>query len=331
MKIYNYQLDGWMKSNSIAKVGYILAFGPEDGPVDATAEMVVKAWTQLGDYDIIKLDFREVKDDFSQCLAELSSMSLFGQRKLVIVSAVGATLNKGALEALEKMGYGGKVIFKGLDLKASSSFRKFVEGSKNGLSIGCYNEDTKQIAVFIRQHLQESNVAFDAEVVEVLALMLPANKLLIRSELQKLMTYCMNRTIQIEDVTDSVCGGNELALDELCVAVVTGKKKEIIALMHKAQQQDESFILILRVLQRYVMKVLNIRAWMQQGLDVQSAVSKLSPPVFFKQRDALIRVCSTVDMQNILALNADLVKLERDCKLLGMDTHMIITNFLIQR
>jgi DNA polymerase-3 subunit delta len=331
MKIYNYQLDGWLKNHSLHELNFVLVFGPDEGAIESTGELVAKNWLSSGDYEVIKKDFKEIKDDFSTCLSELNSVSLFGQRNLLVITNSGASLNKEILSTLERSGYGGKILFKGNDLKASSSFRKFAENSPKGLSIGCYKEDSKQIALFIRQFFQEQKVDAAGGVVELLSTVLPPNKILIRSELEKLITYCLGRQINAEDIGDVVCGGQELALDELCVAMIAGNKQAIVNLMRKAEQQDENFMLIIRVLQRYVMRILTAKSQMQQGMDATSAVAKLTPPVFFKQRDELIRVCNTANVQNILALNTDLVKLERDCKFAPLDHYSMITNFLIQR
>lgn len=331
MKINGNQLETWIKNNNISTVMFALVYGPDAGGVDINAARIAKAFDTTGNSSVTKFDFKDIKDDFSSLVDELSSVSLFGDTKIVMLEDCPQSLPKKMLEFLEKASFAGKLILKSGELRPTSNLRKLSENSTSALSVASYKDDVRQIEIYVRSFLQERGAKSDAAVVSVLAQILPPNKLLVACELEKLITYKFGEQITLKDVEDVISDSQEIGLDDLCVSVALGQKPQINKLIERAINTDISFMLILRVLQRYFVRVLDVLAYMEAGMGVDMAVGKLAPPVFFKQRDNLIRVCRLASKQKILTLTADLVKLELDCKRLPMDQYMLITNYLNSR
>ncbi len=331
MKLNGNQLETWKKNNNMSDIKFVLVYGPDEGGIEINAASVAKGFANGRDAQLSKFDFKLVKDDFSMLADELASISLFGDQKIVILEDCAQSLPKAMLEYLEKANFAGKLILKAAELRPTSNLRKLAENTKGALSIACYKDDVRQIETYIRSFLQERGAKFESSVIPALAQILPANKLLIACELEKLITYKQGETITLESVEEAISDSQEVGLDDMCIAVALGQKAQILKLIERAINTDTSFMLILRVLQRYFNRVLEVLAHAESGMSVDMAVGKLAPPVFFKQKDNLIRICKTATKQKILALNADLVKLELDCKRKPVDQYMLISNFLNSR
>ncbi len=337
MKLNGNQLETWIKNNKISDLKLVLVYGPDAGGVDVNASRVAKEFDLTGNSSITKFDFKDVKDDISTLVNELSSIPLFGDAKVIILENCPQSLPKAMVEFLSDAKFlndakfSAKLILKSHELRPTSNLRKLAENSKGALSIACYKDDIRQVEMFVRAFLQGRGARFEAQAVSVLAQILPPNKLLLTSELEKLIIYKHGELITLKDVEDVISDSQEVALDDLCVSVALGQKLQTNKLIERAMNTDTSFMLILRVLQRYFNRVLEVLAYMEAGLKVDVAVGKLAPPVFFKQKDNLIRVCKVETKQKVLKLISDLVKLEFDCKRLPLDQYMLIANYLNAR
>lgn len=199
---------------------------------------------------------------------------------------------------------------------------------KNALSIACYKDDPKQIEGFVSTYLTAQGVKFDADVPSILANILPSNKMVIKSELEKLVTFNnKDGALTAEDIRDVISDSQELALDDLCVAVALSNKVAILKAMEVATQTETNYMLVLRVLQKYLNRILDVYSKTAEGLSIDMAIAKLSPPVFFKQKDNLIRVCKTLDKDKVLSMLSDIVHLELECKKRNIDQLLVISNF----
>ncbi|MDF3047402.1 MAG: polymerase subunit delta [Candidatus Midichloriaceae bacterium] len=328
MKINGNQLDSWIKSNGIGALLFALVYGPDEGGIDINAARIAKEFAKSSNSEISKIDFKEIKDDLSALSTKLNSVSLFGDGTILIIENCPQTLPKQMLEFLQKSSFSGKLILKAGELRPTSNLRKLAENSEKALSIACYKDDQRQIEIYVRTFLQERGARFDAAVTSILSQVLPANKLVIASELEKLITYKAGEQITVSDVQDVISDSQEAALDDLCLYFALGQKPQILKVLQRAINTDTSFMLILRVLQRYLSRVLEVLAHKESGLSIDSAVLKLAPPVFFKQKDNLIRVCKVLNQQKVLAMMQDLVKLEFECKRLPVDQYMLISKYL---
>lgn len=332
MKLTSHQFSSWKKNNKFAALSFVLIYGPDQANVDLLALQATKDFqVSSQESDISKYDFKSVKDDFSQIFDELNNTSLFGDLKIVVLNGCPQSLPKKFLDFLSAAKFVGKLVMKADELRPTSNLRKLAENHPHGLSIACYKDDVKQIQLFIRCYLQDNKAKFDDNVPQMLAQLLPNNKLIIIEELNKLMLYKLGENISLHDVELAVSDMHELAIDDLCLAIAQNNKSAILRLLSQAENHDVSFMLILRTLQRYFGRVLEVLSNTSNGLSLNSAIAKLSPPVFFKQKDNLTNVCTISSVQKILALNADLVKLELSCKRSSLDAYVLINNFFSLR
>ncbi len=327
MKLYNYQIDAWIKGNGLSHVQYAVVFGADEGDVDYASGILLKKWLLQEDYDVLRLDAKEVKNDIGLLSSEVNNVSLFGQKKVVIIS--GNTAAKELIDFAQKGNYAGKIIFKMSDLKPHSHFRKIAEQSKIALSIGCYKEDSRQISQYIKNLLDAKKMVYDVQIISCIASILPQNRGVIASEIEKLYIYCNQAAVSVDDVINIMSGQKDIVLDALCVAVLMKDKKSVIKILN--ENSDENFMLIIRVLQRYAFKVLSVKAKMQDGFDVMKAIESLTPPVFFKQKESLSQVASKVVVKDVCDLINELLLLEKNCKLMNLDHHVMISSMLIQR
>lgn len=332
MKLNSIQLEMWLKKNNVESFKIFVVYGQDEGGIDIATQSIIKAISAGSEATINKFNFKDVKDDASMLAMELNSVSLFEDKNIVIVEECGQGFAKAVMEYLKEAKFSSYLILKGTDLKPASGIRKLGEDGANCVSVACYKDDPRQLEGFISTYLSAQGIKFEPDVPAMLANIMPSNKMIIQSELEKLITFNnKDGAITSEDVREVISDSKELALDDLCVAVALSNKARIVKSMDLAINNEISYVMILRVLQKYLNRILDVYSKVEGGLTVDMAIAKLSPPVFFKQKDNLIKVCKTLDKNKVLSMLSDVVYLELECKKRNIDQLVVISNYFTLR
>lgn len=329
MKLNSYQLDKYKQTNKFALLRLILVYGPDEIGIDHIVEQCIKDFDSLNSANITRVEYKNIKDNFIHIIDELNSTSLFASMNIVVINDCPNSLPKSIIDILTNHKFVGKLILKANDLKPHSNLRKFFESHKQALSIACYKDDISQIQQFITQYLQQNNAKFDNNIVKILTSLMPSNKLLIKQEIDKLLLYCQSDPIDEQSVYDVISDAFEIQLDDLCQAVALNDKSNIIRLMDKAKEQGINFMLIIKVIQIYFSRILEILILAEKGQQLQNAIDSLKPPVFFKQKNSMIIACKALTLDKITNFLRNFVNVELNCKKMPLNQYLIICNFLI--
>lgn len=331
MKLNANLIDNWL--NKVPQgLNHFLIYGPEQGKAQAVCSKLInyfkKKFTEL---NLQRFNYKQLKDHPMLLIDEVMSLSLLGGQKIIIIDESAATLSKELLTFLKTPNKSNAIlIFLAEELKPTSNLRKSFEDGASSIAIACYKDDAAQMANFISQYLKRNNMEFAKEVAFLLAENLPANQLLVINELEKLITYKADDSdIGVEDVIACIGNASEIAYDDICRAVVDGNSKVIQASISKMQAEDINFVMIIRILLKFFLRVLEVKGKIKiSGDSVDRAISGLAPPVFFKQKDNLIHAVSKLDDRKVMQYIDELTNLELLCKKGKFDPQILTFNLL---
>jgi DNA polymerase-3 subunit delta len=311
---------------------FILVYGQEEGQIRLVSQKLQKLFLKDGDIDfnLVCFNFKQVRDDIALLKNEMASVSLLGGDKVIVIEDCPATVAKDILETIKKPIGKAKIIMVSDDLKPTSNLRKLFEAEDSCAAIACYKDDPGQMTKFIGQYLSKLGVTYEPAVPSALANLLPANRLLVTNELEKLVTYCYQEKITLDDAAKVIAGGKELLLDDLCFALFKQNKQAIIKLLSTVVAEETNFVLIIRTLLKYAMRLLEIKNHMNNGATAEKAVDSIKPPVFFRQKDNLIAVAKTISLEKVDWWVKKLLQLELECKSGKFNPQQIIYNFIVQ-
>lgn len=330
MKLNSSQLASWIKTTG-KNMRYFLVYGIDSDQVFNTHKDLIKLiHSNKCELLIRSFKFKDVKDDPALLNDELASVSLFEEEKIIVIEDCATTISKDIIAILEKCKTATKVIFLATDLKPNSTLRKTFETEDIFASIACYKEDPVQIQGYIRTLLTELGFTFEADVPAIIAEILPANRMLIKNEIEKLSLFKGDDGhISSTDVEQITCEMSELSLDELCMAVSSLNSKAIVKIVNKFAKEETNFMLIIRVLLKHFARILEIKAMTENGKSIEQAIASLRPPVFFKQKDNITKAAKILAVPKLKRLYRGLIKLELDCKSGIIDPDLLTSNFLV--
>jgi DNA polymerase III subunit delta len=272
-------------------IGAILLYGNDQGLVSERAQALAKAMAAQSNPpgEIFRLDDADLETDPDRLIVELTTVSMFGDRRIVRAQQsrrVTAASLKPLLEAGRLEGF---LIVEAGALKADDGMRKLFEGSDVAAAIACYADEARDLDGLVREVLQKHGLTISADAKRLLVSRLGADRALSRMEVEKLALYAMGQSeVSEADVTAIVGDASDLTIDAIIAAAVTGKGGMAVTECDRAVAAGESAQYILIAAQRHLQRLHRVRMGLESGLSMEEALKGLRPPVFFKQKDGFV-------------------------------------------
>jgi len=289
MKINTRDIDSFL-NRDFTKFKAILLYGNNLGLVHDRIACIYKKFFQGSSEqeksNKVKLRYSDIAKAPDLLSNEISALSFFGTKKLVVVSEVTGGIPK-QLESmlLENPTPDTLVIFYGGQIAAKDQVRKFFETKEKFASVPCYLEEAPVIERKIYSRLKEAEIKIiDPEAVKYAANSMGGDTRFIAREIDKLVAICKEKgQLSINEVKDVVSKTvAETNGDKYITCLMEGK-------MLSAELEFEKLILagakpsyIIRALARYFNQLYVAYGLIDEGVSTTEVPSKLKPPIFFK-------------------------------------------------
>ena len=265
----------------------VLVYGPDAGLVSERAEALAKKTVPdlSNPFQVAVLTGPMVSDDPARLADEMAAQALGGGRRLVRIQHAADGLASALAGLLSDMPAGDSfLLIEAGELEKRSKLRALCEGdSKMAGAIACYVEEGPVRQRVIGDILQGENLRAPRDVITFLGDVLPADRLALRSELEKLALYAKGKSeVTMEDVLAVVQDAGAAEIDDLIYAVGSGDAKKSEILLDRLFAEQTSPVALLRAAQRHFLRLQWVRGQMDEGISADEAVKKLQPPVFWK-------------------------------------------------
>lgn len=333
MKIASYKIDEFIASPP-ANIKAVLLYGPDLGLISLRAKKLEKLVLSNSDESFNKADinFSKLKENQAIFFDEVYSMSLIGGQKLIKLRDVQAKPSSELTALIDfAKDYEGDnfVILTSFDLKPTSPLRKIFEKEKHLASLPCYKDDAQSIKQVIKSTLSIAGYNFNNDVVEYLSSNFSGDRMIIVSELEKLMIYVgSNKQITLDDAINSIGNANELSLSNLCNAVASQNSILIEKNLQIALNESTFAVVIIRACLNYFVKLHKIKAEsLATKIPTDKIVESIKPPIFFKQLPVLKSHARKWQISSLNKTISALIDLECDCKSGKLPDELILKRF----
>ncbi|MDX2290548.1 MAG: DNA polymerase III subunit delta [Hyphomicrobiaceae bacterium] len=287
--VKSHQADAFLRSAD-PKICAILLYGPDAGLVSERAQQAAAAWAkrETPPGEIIRIEDEDLDGEPDRLSVELMTLPMFGGRK-VVRTATGRRINTNLLKALLAEGpLPSTLIVETGNLKGSDALRTLFEKPAFAVALACYGDEERDVASVIDKDLRAARMSIAPDAREALVARLGADRVLTRSEIEKLITYCHGRKrIETADVEAIVGDASELTIDRVVAATASGATAVASIELARALDSGESAQMIILALQRHFIRLHLIAAEVEAGRTVADAIKAIKPPVHFKVKDQL--------------------------------------------
>jgi DNA polymerase III subunit delta len=270
----------------------VLLYGPDEGLVRERSEAVARTiCPDLKDpFRVADLTAAVLTADPTRLADETAQLSLTGGRRVVRVRGVGDALAKLFGEFLESAPGGAFVVAEAGELPSRSPLRRAFEAAPSAVAVGCYPDTPRDLALVIRETLAAHRVAASRDAGQFLVEHLGSDRLLTRSELEKLVLYAgEGGRVELEDARLAISDTAALELDDAVMATSEGDPAQVERVLDRVLQQGDSPVSIIRALLRHLQRLHVLTARVAAGASVDETLRTARPPIFFKQEDSFRR------------------------------------------
>ena len=310
----------------------VLLYGPDDGLVRERAEAVARTvCPDLKDpFRVADLTAAVLAADPARLADEAAQLSLTGGRRVVRVRGAGDPLSKLFAGFLESMPGEALVIAEAGELPARSALRRAFEAARSAVAIGCYPDSPRELAALIRETLAAHRVAASRDAGQFLIEHLGGDRLLTRSELEKLALYAgEGGRVELEDARLSISDTAALELDDAVMAAVEGDAARVERVLGRVLQQGESPVSIIRAVLRHLHRLHGFAARLAGGASIDEILRTARPPIFFKQEDSFRRQLGLWTEARLRPLLDRVAKAEINMKTTGFPAETICREAMV--
>jgi DNA polymerase III subunit delta len=298
----------------------VLLHGPDAGLVrergDALARTVCP---DLSDpFRIAELTGSALAADPARLVDESAQLSLAGGRRVVRVRGAADGLARLFAGFLEGMPGDALIVAEAGELATSSALRRAFENSPRGAAIGCYPDNLRDRAAVIRESLAAHRVTASRDATQYLVEHLGGDRLLTRSELEKLALYAgEGGRVELEDARHSVGDSAALDLDDAVMAAAEGDAVRLDRVLDRVFQEGEAPVTVVRALLRHLHRLHGLAARAAAGTTVDEVLRGARPPIFFKHQDSVRRQLGRWSEAGLRTALGRLAQAEIDMKTTG--------------
>ncbi|UTO28358.1 DNA polymerase III subunit delta [Bartonella harrusi] len=270
----------------------VLIYGPDRGLVCERAQHFAKL-TRIAiedPFSTIRLDATEIDKDPTRLENEARTLSLFGGDRLIWISH--AANQKGFLTALKSLIEGPPeksfILIEAGDLKKGTGLRNAVETAEKAMALPCFADDARSLDGLIDEVLGHFKKTLSLDARKWLHESLGGDRLVSRSELEKLCLYASGIHITLEDVKAVVSNVSILSLDDVIDALLLGDITGFENHFSRHATLQSTVFLILSTAQRHFQQLQLLRYQVEiEGKSPSIAISQARPPIFFQRRKAV--------------------------------------------
>ncbi len=308
--------------NSINQFHAVLVYGNDYGLNSQTCDQIIKQLIsgEQSIFNFISLQYDNVMKNPELLYNECKSLSLTKEKKIIYITEVEKVMPSWLKDLLIKPVQDVMLIFKALELTSSAATRKFFEIEKRLASIACYHDTYITTENIIKTKLKQSNIKIDKATLNYLIVSINADRLITISELDKLIIFTGdNGYISLANVQGIVCNSSNLSVEDLCYDIAHGHITNFHSRLRKLIDQKTNIISIIRSITRLFQQLLKAKSFINEGVEIEQAIQKLSPTIFFKYISVFTKCLRIFSIGQLRDIISEFTQLELLCKTTNVD------------
>jgi len=269
---------------------FFLLHGPDDSGSRGLARALGEAMGAQAER--VDLSGADLKADPARLADEAASISMFGDRRWILVEPAGDEIVP-ALEALMEAPVGGNpVAVVAGALKPSSKLLKMALAAPNALSFASYVPEAGDADRLVLEMARGEGLIVRPDVARRIAESCGGNRALIGQELAKFALYAeaspeAPRPID-HDLIDSLGAGSDGGdLSRLVDSAAGGNPAALEAELVRLRAEGQEGITLIRAMLRRMALLARLRAEVEQGSSVSAVMASSGKSLFWKEKDSV--------------------------------------------
>ena len=269
--------------NSLAQYKMILFYGENQGIKKEFKDNLKKIHKNKEVLNLFQEEIIKAKDFL---INEISSQSLFGEKKLIFINEA----NDKILNILEELnGYiqEDRIFLFGDVLDKKSKLRSFFEKSKEHASVACYQDNEIGLKKIISNKLAGYS-GINNQTINLIIQSSGLDRGKIYNEIEKIKNCFKEKKIEIEKLENLLNLKTNDDFNQLKDEAIKGNKFNTNKLLSETIFQTENSVYYLNSINQRINKLNDIENLKHKEKSLDTIINQLKPPVFWKDKPILI-------------------------------------------
>jgi len=281
-------------------------------------------------FGVVDLTGPDIASDPAKLSDEANALSFGGGRRLVRLRGGGEGVTNALKPLMDGPTCEALIVIEAGNLAKASGLRRLMEQSKAAAAIGCYPDEGRDLVGVIEQGLTAHGLTADRDAIAYLSANLGGDRMITRSELEKLALHCADAsTVSFADAVALVGDSANLGLDDTALATADGEHASVDRMVARLLREGTSPIAILRAVGRHFMRLQLAVGQIDRGKSPRDAVGALRPPVFYKHTQRVTAQLRWWRREALAAALDHLLDAELRCKSTGTPDAAIVSRTLL--
>ncbi len=304
-----------------------LFYGKNEGFVN---EFVEKYFIKNINCETIKYNEDEFLNNNQTILSEMMNYSFFENKKIYIVSRVSDKIIKIIEDINSKKVDDVQIILKSGLLDKRSKLRNLFEKSKFLVTVPFYEDNTNNLSPIIIKFLNKNNIKLSRESINLLSSRVSGDRKNLKNELQKIYYYSIsNKNIEYDVVEKLSNLAENYDVGELVNNYLSKNTRKVAKILNENNYSNEDCLLILRTLLNKSKRLMKIIQNFDHGMTMDSAISNIKPPIFWKEKESLKTQINLWKLRDIKNKIYQINELETKIKSNSNNSLNLISDFIV--
>ena len=313
----------WKESDfnsGIDKIRAVLIYGPDAGQVDEYCDRATEK-LEIEKDNLFALDSDELREKQDALFAESCSPSMFGGRKMVIISNASDSDAKLISDLVNHSGLCASVVITAGDLRAGGGLRSLFESADNLATLACYTDDAKSLATLIRRELSAASgiQQITPDAMAYMTSHLGGDRGITRGFLAKIALYVDDKKIvELDDVEKCLPDTGAANTDDYLYSLTAGHVQQTMVALDRLLYDNAEPNMLLRMLDGHFKKLLT------------AVVEGQLPRLFWKVAEKFNQAMKIWTEPEIVAVLRRLNELEQQLRTTGMPAEILLRDFSLK-
>jgi DNA polymerase III subunit delta len=275
-------------------------------------------------------DENEVLKNSDDFLNNILSKSFFENEKLIIINRATDKLIEIIDEIVNKEIDDLVLILNSGALDKKSKIRSFFEKKKEIICVPFYEDNNQTLSAIVNKFFRENKIPISQQSMNLIVNRCRGDRQNLNNELNKIESFVAGKKkIEISEILKITNLAENYSVSELVDNCLAKNKTKTLSILSENNYSADDCIVIIRTMLTKSKRLLRIIREIKTTNDIDSAISSIKPPVFWKDKQIVKNQIQKWSYKNIQQLIFNINDIELLIKKNSLISLNILSDFII--
>ena len=275
-------------------------------------------------------DENEVLKNSDDFLNNILSKSFFENEKLIIINRATDKLIEIIDEIVNKEIDDLVLILNSGALEKKSKIRSFFEKKKEIICVPFYEDNNQTLSAIVSKFFRENKIPISQQSMNLIVNRCRGDRQNLNNELNKIENFAAGKKkIEISEILKITNLAENYSVSELVDNCLAKNKTKTLSILRENNYSADDCIVIIRTMLAKSKRLFRIIQEIKTTNDIDSAISSIKPPVFWKDKQIVKNQIQQWSYKNIQQLIFNINEIELLIKKNSLISLNILSDFII--